>query len=331
MDDCDFFESNISKIIGNKNCEFNISEKIIKLNTTASNTTQLNIKQRRCTFHAFKVMTLGEKDATLNADKIWKTLTNPDNFSNGISKLTTKHLSSGFSVELRDFSTDGNIAIGCVAQCREDSPPLRKQDGSEVLRHLSNGEALLEKNFFLYDKDECLLLWHFNLAANGYTTFANMLNVLSGGLNTFICVPFLKDSDVDLNNVEIEYVDFTVSMPKSAKERARLVSDDPTDWGGFNVFKTMNEMDTQRISAKLTAKRTKSFGRNPLSFITKLSNQKNLRKLRVKIEDCEEPIDVIASRFKATQNVNYHSGKYLDIASMFAALRDARVKFQQVA
>lgn len=126
-------------------------------------------------------------------------------------------------------------------------------------------------------------------------------------------------------------MDFTVSMPKSAKERARLVSDDPTDWGGFNVFKTMDEMDTQRISAKLTAKRTKTFGSNPLSFITKLSNQKNLRKLRIKIEDCEEPIDVIASRFKATQNVDYHSGKYLDITSMFAALRDARTKFQQVA
>ena len=140
-------------------------------------------KPRNVTFHAFDIITLGETNHDQSASDIWAVLTNPAMYdSNGICNLTTTHSSSGFQVEIRDFKVDADLAMGCVARCREDSPPIRKQDRSEVLRPLQNGDTLLEKNYFLYSKTDRVLIWQFNLSGNGYTTFANLLNTADSNL-----------------------------------------------------------------------------------------------------------------------------------------------------
>ena len=287
-------------------------------------------KARNVTFHAFDIITLGETSHDQSAQAIWSTLTNPSLYDgNGICSLTTTHSSSGFQVEIRDFQVSGDFAMGCVARCREDSPPIRKQDRSEVLRPLQNGDTLLEKNYFLYSKNDRILIWQFNLSGNGYTTFANLLNTLAGGSKTFICAPMVNGKDMDFDTVDIEYVDFAISMPKAKTDQTALINDDPTNWGGFNPFRVMNDLDTQRFSAKFTAKKTKSFGERAIKFFSNISTQPTLRKLKVKIEDCDEPIDVLASRFKATESINFHQGQHLDSTSMFNALDSVWAKYQQ--
>lgn len=295
--------------------------------------TALNIKVRYATFHAFHIVTHSNNSPDVSLeDFIWNTLTNPANFdANGISSLTTRHQGTGFAVELRDFTVDGDFAFGCLARCREDSPPIRKPDKSEVLRPLQNGHTLLEKNYFLYSKADRVLIWQFNLSGNSYSTFASMLNVLSGATAAFVCIPNINPKEVDFNNVEIKYIDFALSMPKTKKKQRMVLDESPTNWGALNPFRLMSDMGIQRYAAKFTAKRNAPFGQSAIDFVTNLATQETLRKLKLKIEDCDEPIDVLASRFKATQPINYHQGQHLDHTSMFAALREVWVKYEQQA
>lgn len=291
-----------------------------------------SLKKRNATFHAFHVSTAQDANQIPISEIIWNTLTNSAVYDeNGISKLTNQHLGTGFKVEIRDFKIEDGLAFGCVARCREDSPPVRRPDGSEILRPLQNGHTLLEKNYFLYSKEDQVLIWQFNLSGNHYSAFSGLLNSLSGGRRAFICMPNVNRKEMNFDSVEIEYVDFSISMPQSKKDQRRLIDEDPTSWGGLNPFRLMNEMDTQRFSGKFTAKRTKTFGERAINFFTGLSSQSTLRRLKVKIEDCAEPIDVLASRFKATQPINYHQGQHLDSTSMFTALRDVWDKYQQQA
>lgn len=290
-----------------------------------------NTKIRHSTFHAFHIQTHSNNNPNISLeDFIWNTLVNPHNYdSNGISTLTTKHQGTGFAVELRDFITDGTFAYGCLARCREDSPPVRKPDKSEVLRPLQTGHTLLEKNYFLYHRDSRTLIWQFNLSGNSYSTFASMLNVLSGGQAAFVCIPNVSPKVVDFANVEIEYIDFSLSMPRTKKQQRRVLDDSPTSWGTLNPFKLMNDMGMQRYTAKFTAKRNKALSDKLIDWVTTLSVQDTLRKLKVKVEDCDEPIDVLASRFKATQPITYHQGQHLDATSMFDALRKVWATYEQ--
>lgn len=294
--------------------------------------TNLKTKQRNATFHAFHIITHSTPTGINIEDFIWNTLTNPNNFdSNGISLLTTKHQSTGFAIELREFSEDGKFAIGCLARCREDSPPVRKPDKSEVLRPLLSGHTYLEKNYFLYSKEDRVLLWQFNMSANHYSTFASMLNVLSGGQAAFICVPNINPTKVDFNNIEIEYIDFKLSMPRTKKQRRQVIDSSPLNWGIFNPFKLMEDMGMQSYSGKFSASRNRSLAEKSLDFAANLSSQNTLRKLKLKLEDCDEPIDVLASRFRATEPVNYHEGQHLDNTSMFDALKRVWEKYEQQA
>lgn len=294
--------------------------------------TSLNIKPRTATFHAFHIVTHANHPDISIEDFIWNTLTNPNNFdTNGISTLTTKHQSTGFAVELREFDQDGDFAWGCVARCREDSPSMRRPDKSEVLRPLAAGHTYLEKNYFLYSKHDRVLIWQFNMTANHYSSFASMLNVLSGGTAAFVCAPNINPKEVDFNNIEIEYIDFTLSMPRTKKQKRMVIDEASTNWGIFNPFKLMSDMGMQKYSAKFTASRTKSLAEKSINFVAGLATQSTLRKLKLKIEDCDEPIDVLASRFKSTQPVIYHQGQHLDQASMFTALRQVWGKYEQQA
>lgn len=294
--------------------------------------TNPNIKQRNATFHAFHIVTHSTPEGVKVEDFIWNTLTNGNNFDeNGISVLTAKHQGTGFAIELREFSADGKFAMGCLARCREDSPPVRRPDKSEILRPLQNGHTYLEKNYFLYSKEDQVLIWQFNMSANHYSTFAAMLNVLSGGNASFICAPNINPANIDFNNIEIEYIDFKLSMPRTKKHRRQVIDAPPTNWGIFNPFKLMEDMGMQSYSGKFTASRNKSLAEKALDFAANLSNQNTLRKLKLKIEDCDEPIDVLASRFRTTHPVNYHQGQHLDNTSMFNALKQAWARYEQQA
>lgn len=294
--------------------------------------TDLNIKPRYASFHAFHIVTHADTGGLSIEDFIWSTLTNPAKFDpQGVSVLTTRHQGTGFAVELRDFKTDGDFASGCLARCREDSPPMRRPDKSEVLRPLADGYTYLEKNYFLYSKTNRVLIWQFNMSGNHYTTFASMLNVLSGGTASFICAPNIDPQNVDFNNIEIEYIDFTLSMPRTKKHKRQVIDESPANWGIFNPFKMMEDMGMQRYSAKFSAKRNKSLAEKAINFATSLSSQSTLQRLKLKIEDCEEPIDVLTSRFKVKHKVSYHKGGHLDQTSMFEALKNVWAQYEQQA
>lgn len=294
--------------------------------------TNINAKQRTATFHAFHIITHSTPDDISTEDFIWNTLTNKNNFdANGVSQLTTKHQGTGFAIELREFSEDTKFAQGCLARCREDSPPVRRPDKTEILRPLLSGHTYLEKNYFLYSKEDQVLIWQFNMSANHYSSFASMLNVLSGGTAAFVCAPNINPAKIDFNQIEIEYIDFILSMPRTKKQKRLVIDESPTNWGIFNPFKLMEDMGMQRYSAKFSASRNRSLAEKSINFAASLANQNTLRKLKLKIEDCDEPIDVLASRFRATLPVNYHQGQHLDNTSMFSALKQVWAKYEQQA
>ena len=134
---------------------------------------------------------------------------------------------------------------------------------------------------------------------------------------------------MDFDEVEIEYVDFAISMPSKKGVQRQLIQENPTDWGGLNPFATMEQMAARKFAAKFVARKNTPLSGKMVRFVTTLSSQPTIRRLKVKIEDCLEPIDVLASRFKASRTVAYHQGQHLDSTSMFSAINDVWNEYLQ--
>lgn len=279
-------------------------------------------KVRSHTFHAFEVSVMGLGAGQDPAQLIWSLLCNAEHYDeNKVSRLAGEHDGTGYRVELREISHTDDVFTGCVAKCREDAPPLRKADGKQVLQHLSEGETFLEKNYFRYERSSRILIWQFNLSGNGYTAFGQMLSVLAGKTYTFSCSPIIHEQ-VLTADVEIEFVDFTVSRPRGKRQMQALAGEDPADWGGLNPFRSMREMGAQRFQGKFTCKRNRTLGEQAIKLVTALSTRGRTLKLKLKLADMPEPIDVLTSRFKSKQFVNYR-GHHLDPAHMLNALERA--------
>ena len=107
----------------------------------------------------------GGDGLTSEADYLWDLFTNTARYQHGTSTVQALNTQTNKLCELREVVQVGNVVKGCLALMRDDRPPVRRSDGTEVPLPVNVGDTLLEKNYFLYFREVKLLVWQFNLTA----------------------------------------------------------------------------------------------------------------------------------------------------------------------
>jgi hypothetical protein len=223
-------------------------------------------------------------------------------FSGEIQRVSQSNLptvaksAAGYDFELRELVEHLGVITGCLALLRSDAPHLRDHQGTERPVQTNPGDLFLEKNYFIYYAQTRVLAWQFNLAANHINNLGLMLTALTGNATTVVCTSIIDTAFAYDPNSEIEYVDFRVRAPRNQRERAAVQNLRPDDWG-TNPFETMAQTNASTMQVVLRTRRQSLDGR-VRRMINALLGSEQTRRLRVKVSDAEEPIDLLAKRIK---------------------------------
>lgn len=245
-----------------------------------------------------------------------------DRFQNKIGN-TLSPTPSGYQCELRDLTQHAGVIMGCVGLLRPDAPSIREVHGTERQVDANPGEHFLEKNYFLYFKSGRILAWQFNLLANHVNNLSTLLTSISGQKQTITCNVLLDDAFAFDNNAEIQLVDFRVRTPKTQIQKQAVEQLNPNSWK-INPFRVMAETDANSLSLTLSTGRKNSNLSGGLAGMVKgLLDSPQTRRLKIKMGDAEEPIDLLARRVKRKIHVQM-DGRYANPKSAWEALQAAK-------
>jgi len=266
------------------------------------------------------------------ATEIAEFFLNAASYTAGVSNEACSN-GNGHDFELRDVELDaaGEYVRGTLARIREDRPPVRDANRGVQPLNLAPGSNLLESNYFHYRRKDRLLFWHFNLRANFPSNFAQMLTRMTGNQRTYTATQVVKHSALDDVN-SIDVLDFSVSAPRNRMTRASLDEVDPSSWGWFNPFQTMVDTGASTMSAKIATRRATGLNQGPVrQLIQGLQATVNTKRLRVELAGIDEPIDLLADRFKYKTEVQLDLHRNPLTASIWRAFDEAIQLFDQSA
>jgi hypothetical protein len=229
------------------------------------------------------------------------------------------HLPDGtVAYELRDFVSFNNGAAfrGVLAVLRDDAPNIREANGAERPIVLAPDERIIEKNHFLYFKDQELLVWQVNGHGSHVSRFERYLSTVAGhgvSLSDIIQPAALER----LNAGTVKRFKVRIASPRNAE------AVDPNNWesDAFNLMRGVNGTNiTLEIS---TRKHGKGLANEIKQVAHRLLDRADTRALEVKLDGQTEPIDLFADCLTEKIEVKM-VGAYPDTQDMFAGLAAAK-------
>ncbi len=258
----------------------------------------------------------------INADDTDVTL--KDVFS-GLAKskqiVWLKHKKTVF--QIREVHKSGHSYKGIFAKFRSDTlPHIGTQNGrSERPIEMTEGEGLLEKNFFLFDDRFNLLTLQTNGHACNSRQIAELVSEAAKKQVSF-CPILRKDSIKRLLKDDIKPYKFQLAFAKP-ESMDLLDSDDfsgpmmtlLSSVGGCSCDVTISASPSGR--SKVKGLLNDSFKKTMAYFSDNITNTKSAK---IWFDGESEPIDLIADRIQGKTETVLMEGKYPEANAMYAAL-----------
>jgi hypothetical protein len=215
---------------------------------------------------------------------------------------------------------------GVFAKLRQsDIPHIGDLDGSEREIGIQEDEGVLEKNYFLYFRKNRLLVYQSNFSGSAITAFekyfSERLNIKTS-FNPIVRVDAI--SRLFNENCKPTRIEFTIAKPTNA---TLYNSNDFSK----NLISLMNETGGSTLGLTISAggrgKSKKSLFSNATQLVRQLVMKGDVTAAKIKLDGIEHPVDLIADRLVTTRKVKM-VGRYPDKDEMYAALLDAKDKFE---
>jgi hypothetical protein len=215
----------------------------------------------------------------------------------------------------------GKVYKGVFGRCRFGEKPVQgTEDGKEAEVVLKPGHGLVEKNHFLYFVDRNLFVYQRNQTGSHSSKLQRYLSMATNV--QIILEPILtRDSYERLLSpgVEAKSIELSFQQPK-----------DPTLYEDLWVREAMSLVsELGGLTAKVrisVGREAKTLEHKALSSAVTLARTGLARVARVKIEDEDEPIDLIADRIIETITVPLNAHGRPDADAIFAELSDAETR-----
>ena len=237
-----------------------------------------------------------QANAESDADYLWGLFTDGGLYDAGNSKAQATNNATSKKCELREVTVVGSVAMGCLALLRDSAPGIRRANGAEDPTPLAAGEHALEKNYFLYFKDTCLLVWQFNLTANHVSNMGLILSNMRTAPRSVIYSHLAKTIFALQAGQVIEYVDLKVATPKRKSEKDEVAQLDPTNWG-LNPFKILSDTRARQASVVLQNRTEEGLSGSLRRLVDDLTSASVTRRLKVKVDGMADAVDMLAERY----------------------------------
>jgi hypothetical protein len=225
--------------------------------------------------------------------------------------------SDGEVYELRDLLSFNNGAVirGVFAVLRDDAPHIREAAGSEKPIPLAEGDAILEKNHFLFFKANQLLVWQVNGRASHVSRLERYLTSCTDNQCAVLFDDVLSLNALDqLTNGVVTRLEFRAAKPRNAE----LI--DPNDWES-RAFEMMNDSDASIVSVTVsTRSKQRGLSDRLKGAIHRLLNADTTRKVEIKLRNVEDPIDLMTECLKGKIVVDM-DGLYPNTKQMFSEMQ----------
>lgn len=231
--------------------------------------------------------------------------------------------------EIREFQTFGNGASyrGALAALRHDDlPHAARPQGAERELQLAEDEGLLEKTYFLYYRNQELLVIQRNKRVGGVGRLARYLSEIANETVSFDPILLPEPLKRLLNgDAQTRVLELTVARPRNpdlvpkgawASQIMAVLSGS----GGLRINLTIrgnarSQKDDERFLRK----------KQVLRAIEELTHVAEVKKAKMLIEEDgdEHPIDLITDRIASEIEVEVN-GRYPNADGIFRGLQQAR-------
>lgn len=215
--------------------------------------------------------------------------------------------------QMRDLTLVGTVWKGTFAKLRDDAPNIVSAANQEHELTLNDGDHVIEKCHFLFRLRENLIVWQANRSAGG---LSRLQEYLSRVLGTLVTLPQVMNEG-ELNRVmagQLYEVDFAYDRP------ANLAGNAPV-WNQ-NAFNMMDRVDAAHAKFLLRAPRKGGLAEAAKQMVRQLLNANGAEKIRVRLTDDSEPIDLFMAPLKGRIQVQM-MGRYPAANDVFQALEGA--------
>jgi hypothetical protein len=223
----------------------------------------------------------------------------------------------GVIYQLRDFKPHNNGAVfqGVLAVLRDDAPHIVDGQDAEKEIELQVDEKLLEKNHFLYFKENELLVWQVNARASHISRFEQYLSNLKN--KTIVFDDIVTTSSLKrIQNGIIKRFEMRIARPKNAM----LI--DPNNWGD-KAFAMMDSAMSSTIAIQMSVRGENGLSAKVKESILPLLKKPEIRSLKVRLDGETEAIDLIADCIHHKIDVQME-GLYPVTLTVFAGLQSAK-------
>lgn len=224
--------------------------------------------------------------------------------------------------ELRDLVpfNDGASFKGVLAVLRDDAPHIRGADGVERDIPLDVNEHVIEKNHFLFFRENELLVWQVNGRASHISRLEQYVTMLAPATVTFDDI-INSSALARLEHGTVKRFRLRVAKPRNA------AAVNPENWED-GAFELMNGIDGTTLQVEIaTRRKAKGLSGSVKAAIHRLLDRGETRALEVRLEGDKEPIDLFADCIRDKMHVDMN-GMYPFPESIFAELSAAKDRQQ---
>jgi hypothetical protein len=211
----------------------------------------------------------------------------------------------------------GRFFKGVFGRCRFGETPLQgTEHGTETDVKLKPGHGLVAKNYFLFHSNRNLLVYQRNSSGSHYSRFQAYVNRATGDSLTF--EPILtRDSYKRLiRGGEAKQIDVSFPQPKDASIY--------TDAFIHDAVKLLNRTHGIRARIRISVGRAhQTLDSRIKDAVVALARSGLARVARVRLEDADEPIDLIADRIVGSITVPLQENGRPSSEDIYAALGKA--------
>lgn len=192
---------------------------------------------------------------------------------------------------------------GCFAKLRSDAPHVvRGNTGQEQQIRLLPGDKIVDKSYFIFFPSVSLLVFQMNRDGGTATRFFDYLNRLMPPRHMAVREDIIRPEAMDqLDDHEIKWFEVAFVRPRN------VANANPNDWTS-NTIGGLGGVNVGRVRLKVSAPRGGSLGGRAANFLQGFFRQGEPAGLRVKLEDIESPIDLLAEVVQGNIQVQLHDG-----------------------
>lgn len=219
----------------------------------------------------------------------------------------------------------GRAFKAVFGRCRYgETPEQGADDGSEEDVQLKPGHGLVEKNHFLFFPETNLVVYQRNQSGSHYSKFQRYIQQVTGANDVSLEPILTSDSYERLlkPGVQAKRVDISFQQPKDPSLYAQAWTKD--------AIQLVNSVGGRTARITIGVGRTQTNLLGQIKDATVLLARAGLAKVaRVKIEEQNEPIDLIADRVVETVQVRLGDNGRPVPELVYVALENAKTKRKQ--